>query len=415
MKQVLLIDAPPLFGEFLKDKLVAEQVKVELATGDRDAFQKLVNTLPDLVIIDVENDILTLQDFLDSKIQDPNAVRIPIIISGPEIPRNQVSALVKYGVVKYFAKPIKFDVFFEAISMILKTTLTIDDTPCVLETHVNGNIIFVEIAQGLNRDKLSLLKYKLKEILDHGAFHDPKLILMMTNLELTFVDGANLELLFDNIIEDERIKRTNVKVLSLNEFTRELLDGHPLYKGIEVVDNVTDVLSSLVDSGTTTDLAQVVSDKLLQSDAEQSGGAIEMRFGADGGGNAMEEAVHESSLKVAIVDDDAVTGAILKNSFRNVNAEALLFDSGVAFMQSLATEKYDVIILDLYLPDLSGFDILAKLQRQGLRTPILVYSQASSREAVIQALSLGAKSYLAKPQKPAVIIQKALDVLEPSA
>jgi len=64
---------------------------------------------------------------------------------------------------------------------------------------------------------------------------------------------------------------------------------------------------------------------------------------------------------------------------------------------------------------LSGFDILAKLQRQGLRTPILVYSQASSREAVIQALSLGAKSYLAKPQKPAVIIQKALDVLEPSA
>ena len=60
---------------------------------------------------------------------------------------------------------------------------------------------------------------------------------------------------------------------------------------------------------------------------------------------------------------------------------------------------------------LSGFDILKNLQERKYTTPIIVYSQATQREAVVQALTLGAKSYLVKPQKPEAIIQKAVEVL----
>ena len=68
MKQVLLIDASPIFMEFLKERLLAEQIKVETAARNRDAFQKMVSLMPDLVIVDVESDILHIQDFLDNKI-----------------------------------------------------------------------------------------------------------------------------------------------------------------------------------------------------------------------------------------------------------------------------------------------------------------------------------------------------------
>ena len=63
------------------------------------------------------------------------------------------------------------------------------------------------------------------------------------------------------------------------------------------------------------------------------------------------------------------------------------------------------------MPGMSGFDILTKLKVTPDAPPVIVYSQATQREVVIQALSLGAKSYLVKPQKPDVIITKAIEVL----
>ena len=68
MKQVLLIDASPIFMEFLKDKLLSEKIKVETAAGNRDAFQKMVNLMPDLVIVDVESDI-TFRTSLTTRFQ----------------------------------------------------------------------------------------------------------------------------------------------------------------------------------------------------------------------------------------------------------------------------------------------------------------------------------------------------------
>ncbi len=409
MKQVLLIDASPIFMEFLKDKLLSEKIKVETAAGNRDAFQKMVNLMPDLVIVDVESDILNIQDFLDNKISEPNAAKLPMIIVGPEIPRTSISNLAKYGVFKYFTKPIKFDVLIEVISRIIKTPITIDDTPSVIETHVNGNIIFVDIAQGLNRDKIEILKYKLDDIVAKNKMHEPKIIIMMTSLELTFVDGTNLEILFDNLINSFALK--NIKVLSLNKFTTELLEGHPAYHGIEVAESLNDVLNALVDSGTAGDVSDIVSDKILFADDQSIPSSIDTRFGNDKGGSTKADEEKSSTIKVAIVDGDEATRKLLATAFQSINAETVTFENGNSFVSAIPKDQFDVIILDLYLADINGLDILRNLQRQGFTTPIIVYSQATSKEVVLQSLSLGARSYLVKPQKPALIIQKALGVL----
>ena len=409
MKQVLLIDASPIFMEFLKDKLLSEKIKVETAAGNRDAFQKMVNLMPDLVIVDVESDILNIQDFLDNKISEPNAAKLPMIIVGPEIPRTSISNLAKYGVFKYFTKPIKFDVLIEVISRIITTPITMDDTPSVIETHVNGNIIFVDIAQGLNRDKIEILKYKLADIVAKNKMHEPKIIIMMTSLELTFVDGTNLEILFDNLINSFALK--NIKVLSLNKFTTELLEGHPAYHGIEVAESLNDVLNALVDSGTVGDVSDIVSDKILFADDQSIPSSIDTRFGNDKGGSTKADEEKSSTIKVAIVDGDEATRKLLATAFQSINAETVTFENGNSFVSAIPKDQFDVIILDLYLADINGLDILRNLQRQGFTTPIIVYSQATSKEVVLQSLSLGARSYLVKPQKPALIIQKALGVL----
>ena len=408
MKQVLLIDGSLIFREFIKEKLTQEQISVDITTGKRDAWTKLITSLPDLVIMDIESDVGEIEEFLIQKQNDPNARRIPIVLCGPAIEHSKAAHLVQFGVVKYFTKPIKFDVLFAAIGRILKQTFSIDETPCVLDVHLNGDIIFVEVSQGLNREKLGILKYKLPEIIDANSIKDPKLILMLTSTELSFVDAFNLESLMDNITSDPRIQPKNIKVLTLDPFAKELIAGHQEYQGIETVDNLVEVLNTLVDSGPVTDIPDLVAEKILVNDDEASLGSVETRFQADSGSDYSEDNI---MMKVAIVDDDSVIRSIMQSAFSAVGADCHIYNSGIEFMKEVNQQNFDVIILDIYIPDMNGFDILQTLHRNSFKTPIIIYSQATQREAVIQALSLGAKSYVVKPQKPEVLIKKALELM----
>ncbi len=409
MKQVLLIDASPMFREFFKEKLTAEKVAVDIANGRRDAYTRLVSNLPDLVIIDVEDDIENLIYFLESKQADPNARTIPIIVCGPEIPRERVASLAQYGVVKYFNKPIKFDVFFDSVGKILRTAFTIDSTPCILEIHINGNIIFIEIAEGMNREKITLLKYKLPELIDVNNLTNPKIILMMTNLKLNFVDGANLELLFDNITADKRIPKSNIKVLSLDRFTSELIEGHPEYSGIEVTDNLNHVLHKLLDNSAGVNAQDLITEKILNLDEKAEQGSVEMRFMSDT--NSSEEETEGSVMQVAIIDDDGVARTMLESTYQKIGAETVSYASAKDFLNDVDNQTFDIVIMDILMPDMNGFDLLKLLKSKNFNTPIIVYSQLIQREAVVQSLTLGAKSYLIKPQKPEAIINKTMEIL----
>lgn len=417
MKRVLLIDASPIFEDFLNSKLKAEQILVETAESSRDAYAKLITMLPDLVIINVEESLDVLNDFFEQKLSEANAKRVPVMISGPEIPRQKIASLVQYGVVKYFNKPIKFDVFFDSIGKILKTNLSLDTTPCVLEMHVNRNIIFVEIAQGLNREKIALLKYRLTETIDKNKISNPKIILMMTALTLTFIDGANLELLIDNVRADERVTNDNIKILSLDNFTHELVEGHSEYAGIEVATNLNDILNNVVDnSNRGENAAELVSDMILDADRNAEQGSVEMRFNSDTEGVYDSKSTTGGSLLVAVVDEDQVVRGVIATAFAQIGLECIPFENGKEFMDAVSNKKdFDLIIMDINQPDMNGMDLLKYIQTLSLTSPIIVYSAVNQRETVIEALSSGAKSYLCKPQKPDVILKKAVELLHHSA
>ncbi len=409
-KQVLIINAAPMLREFLKEKFISENVSVELSDGRLDSVSKMVRTLPDLIIIDVQSSFDEIMDLLERKMTDPNAKRIPVIVSGPEMERAAISSLVQYGVVKYFSKPIKFDVFFEAIGKIIRVNLSMDTTPCVLEIHHNGNIVFIEIAQGLNREKISLLKYKISEMIDNYKIKEPKVIVMMTNLQLSFVDGINVELLLDTIIADNRIQRRNIKVLSLDNFMDEFIDGHAEYVGVKVIKDLTTALGALVGKSNGGEATDIIADSILAGDDDETTGFGDIRFGAEGGDGASLSS-EGSLLNIAIVDDDEVVRTILSQSFSSLGIAAEVFDSGAKFAQAIQSKDYDLAVLDIFMQGVSGFDILNQLRSREKSIPVIVYSQAVQREYVIQALSLGAKGYLAKPQKPEVIIRKAMEIL----
>lgn len=428
MKNVLIVDPSPMFREFLKDKLTEEKISVTVVQEKRDAIIKITSMLPDLVIYELSefDDLQSVTEIFTDIKKDPNASRIPLIATGPIYDKTTIALFAKLGVQKYFVKPVKFDLFFEAIGKILRTPFAIDTTPCVLDIHRNGNIIFIEIAQGLNREKISLLKYKLSEIIENNEIDSPKIILMMTNLELSFVDGLNLELLLDNILTNQKIHTKNIKVLSFSSFTSELIDGHPQYDGIEVATDISQFLNSLVDSTSTSRVSDLITDKILSSSENDAGSSIEMRFHTDlqseteielsqpepEKAELKETPVNE--LTVAVVDDDAVILKLCASGFIQAGFKCDTYTSGIDFLANVSRKKYCAIILDILMPGISGFDTLKRLQGLANKPPIIIYSQAVRKDIVVQALSLGAKSFLVKPQKPETIVNKVQELLNGS-
>ena len=230
---------------------------------------------------------------------------------------------------------------------------------------------------------------------------------MMTDLMLSFVDGINLEYLLDTILSETRIQKKNIKILSLDSFIPAFLDGHPQYNEIKVVTDLRKVLRSFVSiSATEDEVPELIAEEIL-TQQEVDDAAIDLRFNFDLDIDDKERTV----FRVAVVDDDSVVRSLLQRSLSSMGAETVLFENGSDFIEAIEKEHFDLAILDIFMQGMSGFDVLTKLKVSPNSPPIIIYSQATQREVVIQALSLGASSYLVKPQKPDVIISKAIEVL----
>lgn len=413
MKKVLIIDSHQLFRDFLKNKLSLDKIEVTLSQQNRDGYTKMISTLPNLVIMDMGEDNKNEMDLLEKKASDINTVNIPVIIMGPVAERANIASLAKYGVIKYFAKPIQFDVFFDAIGKVLKIPLSMDLTPSVLDIHHNGNIIFIEFAQGLNQEKLSLLQYKLTDMIEHEGIESPKVIIMFTGLDLSFVDGCNIEFLIENILACPKIHTKNVKILSTNKFIADLIEGHKAYAGIEVSDNLPRILNSLVDTSITSSVSDLITDRIITSSAvsDEEISSINNNFFSDKSSDAIDSTNSGTVLHVAIIDSDTQSLLLTRTVFETVGSKCSQYIRGEDFLADYEPGKFDLVILDIQLSDNRGLEILQTFQHQHDAPPVVIYSQSLQKDLVVKVLSAGARSYIIKPQKPNVLLQKCLSLL----
>lgn len=406
MKTVFIVDATPMLREFLTAKLSAEKIRVESAESQRSAIARLISELPDLIILNVLNSLEDLYEFLDKKKNDINARKIPVIMLGKPISKEETSDLLQYGVIKYFAQPVKFDVFFEAIGRILRQPFVLDDTPCIIDIHLNKEIIFIEIAQGLNHEKILMLKYKLSEVIGRHKLAMPKIILVLSSLNLTFVDGWNLEYLLNCITADNRVLKKNIKILSLDKITKDFIEGHPEFHGIEVEKALPSVLNAVIDGAPADDVRTVIADSLLITGKDENmSGTLEMRLSSD------DAKKNNDEKSFAVIEPDAAVRKELVDSLARISGKIDQFSDGPQFMQSLLQKHYDILITELYLNGMSGFQILQSLQEKKILIDTIIYSKMTQKEYIMQALKLGAKSYILKPQKPEVVFQKVIEII----
>ena len=102
-------------------------------------------------------------------------------------------------------------------------------------------------------------------------------------------------------------------------------------------------------------------------------------------------------MRILVVEDDRKVGAFLLQGLREENYSVDLTRTGGGGLYLAQVNSYDVIILDLMLPEKDGMTVCRELRGQGVLTPILMLTARDSTEDKVKGLSEGADDYLTKP------------------
>lgn len=109
------------------------------------------------------------------------------------------------------------------------------------------------------------------------------------------------------------------------------------------------------------------------------------------------------SDKVLIVDDDASICRLLEKVMRSNDLEPTVADSGLAALNLLKNHTYDMILMDVMLGDMEGFEVIRRLRSQGIQIPVMIVSGRNEDYDSLYGLSMGADDYITKPFRPLVL------------
>jgi DNA-binding response OmpR family regulator len=117
---------------------------------------------------------------------------------------------------------------------------------------------------------------------------------------------------------------------------------------------------------------------------------------------------------IVLVEDNEGVSELVRHKLRNADyAVACAFD-GVAGLETVRRTRPDLVILDLMLPGMDGFDVLREIRadEQTRSTPVLMLTALGEEAQVSRAFGLGADDYMTKPFRPAELLARVQRLLD---
>ncbi len=102
-------------------------------------------------------------------------------------------------------------------------------------------------------------------------------------------------------------------------------------------------------------------------------------------------------MKILVVEDDPLVGEYVRRGLVEGHYHAELVADGGEALRLVTEAHYDLLVLDLRLPTLSGFEVVRTLRDRGDTLPVLVLTAQDAVESKVQALRMGADDYVTKP------------------
>jgi DNA-binding response OmpR family regulator len=102
-------------------------------------------------------------------------------------------------------------------------------------------------------------------------------------------------------------------------------------------------------------------------------------------------------MKILVVEDDPTVGPYVKRGLEEHQNQVDLVDDGLEALRLASGGLYDLVVLDLRLPGMTGLEIVRTLRDRGVTTPILILTAQDAVDFKVQTLRAGADDYVTKP------------------
>ena len=113
--------------------------------------------------------------------------------------------------------------------------------------------------------------------------------------------------------------------------------------------------------------------------------------------------------KILIVEDEELIRTTLEDDFRLEGYKVDIAADGITGIEKARQADIDLIILDIMLPGMNGFDVCKSLRMDGIKTPIIMLTAKGQVMDKKQGYDAGADDYLTKPFSPLLLLEKVKD------
>ena len=107
---------------------------------------------------------------------------------------------------------------------------------------------------------------------------------------------------------------------------------------------------------------------------------------------------------IAVLDDEPQLRKALRRLLVAHGFTVVTFERGADVVAALAVEPMDCLLLDLHMPEVSGFDVLEGLSAREITTPVIVLTGHGEPDTAARVLAMGASAYLTKPVDEAALL-----------
>ena len=104
-----------------------------------------------------------------------------------------------------------------------------------------------------------------------------------------------------------------------------------------------------------------------------------------------------NNTKILLVEDEATLAVIIRDTLKSQGFEVITADNGEQGLQMFFRERPDVVVADVMMPNMDGFEMVRRIRNKDVSTPVLFLTALSETEDVVRGFEAGANDYLRKP------------------
>jgi signal transduction histidine kinase/CheY-like chemotaxis protein len=119
-------------------------------------------------------------------------------------------------------------------------------------------------------------------------------------------------------------------------------------------------------------------------------------------------------LSILVVEDNLINQKVAQSIFKNIGYEIELAKNGAEAITLTNKKEYDIIFMDLFMPEVDGFEATMQMRKNGIKTPIIAMSADSDDERKADSIKAGMDEYLMKPAKVETVKQLLIKMFSSS-